>query len=136
MRGFLSWVVVAPSLLSTCAALHNVIRDSGQSQEECADLGCSNANSIGNDCFAAVGDINEFPDDWDVSPQNAKEVRDCICGSEYWSLLSQQQEPPTIRHTSRARSANHHFIEQLLLASSGTDKYQYPRWLEGSSNRG
>ena len=89
MRGFSSSMAVASSVLPTSSALHDIIRDSPQSFDACAELGCSNAGSIGNDCFDVVGDINSNPDNWDDSPQNAKEVRDCICASEYWSLLTQ-----------------------------------------------
>ncbi|KAL8725478.1 MAG: hypothetical protein Q9181_006409 [Wetmoreana brouardii] len=60
-------------------AIRHPIRDTSSSFKACADLGCSSADVIGNECFAAVGNITD-PDKWNDSPQNAKKARDCICG--------------------------------------------------------
>ncbi|KAI4113504.1 MAG: hypothetical protein LQ345_005533 [Seirophora villosa] len=57
----------------------------------CADDGCLRANTIGNACFASVGNVDD-PENWEDSPQNAKRTRDCICASEYWSYMAQCRE--------------------------------------------
>lgn len=69
------------------AFLHPV-RDLRTSFDGCANSGCSEAGSTGKSCFRIVGTIEDY-DDWNDSPQNEKEVRDCICGSGYWVQLAQ-----------------------------------------------
>ncbi|KAL9594595.1 MAG: hypothetical protein Q9179_005319 [Wetmoreana sp. 5 TL-2023] len=65
--------------------------------EACADLGCSSAGDIGDECFAAVGNTTD-PDKWRDSPQNAKKARDCICRSEYWSYMAQCRDCLVIKN--------------------------------------
>ncbi|KAL8958889.1 MAG: hypothetical protein Q9193_004137 [Seirophora villosa] len=67
------------------------LRAGPSSSNICANDGCLRADTIGNACFASVGNVDD-PENWEDSPQNAKRTRDCICASEYWSHLAQCRE--------------------------------------------
>ncbi|KAL8992393.1 MAG: hypothetical protein Q9169_007136 [Polycauliona sp. 2 TL-2023] len=76
---------------TTASASFYPLQARDASFNDCADSGCSSAGSTGISCFAPVGDIDDY-DNWDDSQENAKQVRDCICGSDYWLQLSRCRE--------------------------------------------
>ncbi|KAL8768289.1 MAG: hypothetical protein Q9209_005428 [Squamulea sp. 1 TL-2023] len=86
MATFLILLVFA-SCTTTLAFLHPIL-DLRSSYNDCANVGCSRAGSIGRSCFRPVGNVEDY-DTWNDSPENAKVVRDCICGSLYWSHMTQ-----------------------------------------------
>lgn len=81
-------VLVALAYCNAALAFLHPVRDLRSSFDDCANSGCSEAGSTGKSCFKAVGTIEDY-DNWNDSPQNAKAVRDCICGSDYWGQLAQ-----------------------------------------------
>ncbi|CAL8579922.1 hypothetical protein XPA_005653 [Xanthoria parietina] len=81
-------ILAALAYVNAVLAFLHPVRDPGTSFDGCANSGCSEAGSTGKSCFRFVGTLEDY-DNWNDSPQNAREVRDCICGSDYWDQLAQ-----------------------------------------------
>lgn len=81
-------ILAALAYVNAVLAFLHPVRDLGTSFDGCANSGCPEAGSTGKPCFRFVGTLEDY-DNWNDSPQNAKEVRDCICGSDYWDQLAQ-----------------------------------------------